>query len=147
MKSKITFSKREKEKERKTEQRRKKEKMQERKANQVKGKSLEQMMAYLDENGNISSTPPDPRKKIVIDAKDIPIGVSRHVEQEQGLHEGRVDYFNESKGFGFIIDKQGDKVFFHVNQLTEAIRENDRVSFETQRGPRGWTAVGVKKIQ
>lgn len=147
MKSKITFNKREKEKQRRTEQLRKKEKMQERKSNQVKGKSLEQMMAYLDENGNISSTPPDPRKKIVIDAKDIPIGVAKYVEQEQGLHEGRVDYFNESKGFGFILDKQGEKFFFHVNQLMEAVRENDRVSFETQRGPRGWTAVGVKKVQ
>jgi cold shock CspA family protein len=146
LKSKITFNKREKEKQRQTEQRRKKEKMQERKANQVKGKSLEQMMAYLDENGNISSTPPDPRKKIVIDAKDISLGVSRHVAEEQGIQEGRVDYFNESKGFGFIIDKQGEKFFFHVNQLTEAVRENDRVSFEAERGPRGWTAVGVKKL-
>ena len=121
--------------------------MQERKANQVKGKSLDQMMAYLDENGNLSSTPPDPRKKVVIDANDIPIGVPKYVEQEQALLEGRVDHFNESKGYGFIIDKRGEKLFFHVNQLTEAVREHDKVIFEAQRGPKGWTAVGVKKSQ
>lgn len=145
MKSKITFNKREKEKQRQTEQLRKKEKMQHRRANQVKGKSLEQMMAWLDEYGNITSTPPDPRRKLVINANEIPMGMSRHVEQK--LLEGHIDYFNESKGFGFIINKQGEKFFFHVSQFTEVVRENDKVRFEAQRGPKGWTAVGVKKIQ
>lgn len=146
-KSKITFNKKEKEKQRQKNKLEKKEKMEERRANQVKGKSLEQMMAYIDENGNISSTPPDPRKKINIQAEDIPIGVPKYVEEEQVAREGRVDYFNESKGFGFILDKRGEKFFFHVNQLTEAVRENDRVTFEAERGPRGWTAVAIKKLQ
>ena len=69
------------------------------------------------------------------------------MEQEQVAREGRVDYFNESKGFGFILDKRGEKFFFHVNQLTEAVRENDRVTFEAERGPRGWTAVAIKRLQ
>jgi len=146
-KSKITFNKREKEKQRQKEKQEKKEKMEERRANQVKGKSLEQMMAYIDENGNITSTPPDPRKKITIHAHDIPVGVPKYVQQDQAPLQGRVDYFNESKGFGFIIDQQGEKYFFHVNQLTEAVRENDKVSFEAERGPKGWTAIGVKKSQ
>jgi cold shock CspA family protein len=146
-KSKITFNKREKERQRQKEKLEKKEKMDERRANQVKGKSLEDMMAYIDENGNISSTPPDPRKKITIEAKDIPLGVPSFAEQEQALREGRIDYFNEPKGFGFIIDKSGEKFFFHVSQLLEPVRENDRVNFETERGPKGWTAVGVKKSQ
>ena len=76
-KSKITFNKKEKEKQRQKNKQEKKEKMDERRANQVKGKSLEQMMAYIDENGNISATPPDPRKKITIQAEDIPIGVPK----------------------------------------------------------------------
>lgn len=61
--SKETFNKREKEKQRQKEKMEKKERMEERKANAVKGKSLDDMLAYIDENGNITSTPPDPKKK------------------------------------------------------------------------------------
>ena len=59
-KSKETFNKKEKEKKRLKKKQEKMEKMQERKANAEKGKSLDEMMAYIDENGNLSSTPPDP---------------------------------------------------------------------------------------
>jgi len=62
-KSKITFNKREKEKQRQQVKQQKREKMEERKANGNKGKSLDDMMAYIDEDGNISSTPPDQKKK------------------------------------------------------------------------------------
>jgi len=145
-KSKQTFNKREKEKQREKERRDKKEKMEERKANQVKGKSLDDMMAYIDEDGNITSTPPDPHKKRTFNAEDIEIGVRRHVEEEgDSLRQGRVDFFNESKGFGFIIDQYGERIFFHINQLTEPVNENDKVTFEVERGPRGWNATGVKK--
>lgn len=61
-KSSETFSKKEKEKKRLKKQRDKVEKMKERKINAQKGKTLEDMMAYIDENGNISSTPPEPQK-------------------------------------------------------------------------------------
>jgi len=56
-KSQETFGKKEKEKKRKKQQQEKREKMEERKANAKKGKSLDEMMAYVDENGNISATP------------------------------------------------------------------------------------------
>jgi hypothetical protein len=58
-KSKETFLKREKEKKRIKQRQEKQEKMEERKANGDKPKSLEDMLAYIDEDGNISSTPPD----------------------------------------------------------------------------------------
>jgi hypothetical protein len=61
-KSGETFGKKEKEKKRAKVKQEKMEKMEERKANVKKGKSLDEMMAYIDENGNISSTPPDPKK-------------------------------------------------------------------------------------
>jgi len=67
-KSKETFGKKEKEKKRLKERQEKHEKMEERKANARKGKSLEDMMAYIDEDGNISSTPPDPKKEKSIQA-------------------------------------------------------------------------------
>jgi hypothetical protein len=73
--SQETFNKKEKEKKRAKQRQDKAEKMEERKANGKKGKSLDDMMAYIDENGNISSTPPDPRKKKIFNSDDVQIGV------------------------------------------------------------------------
>src|SRR5215467_12022555 len=81
-KSKETFGKKEKEKKRLKQRQEKLEKMEERKANAKKGKSLDEMMAYIDENGNLSSTPPDPKKKIVFKQEDMNAGVPRHEEEE-----------------------------------------------------------------
>ena len=71
--SKETFNKREKEKKRLKKQQEKREKMEERKAQKVS--SFEQMLAYVDENGNLSSTPPDPKKrKVLITRKEMSEG-------------------------------------------------------------------------
>lgn len=141
-----TFNKKEKEKKRAKQKQDKKEKMDERKANAQKGKSLDDMMAYLDENGNLSSTPPDPKKKKVFNQEDIQIGVPQHEETEQGPRMGVVSFFNEDKGFGFIRDLQTqESVFFHVNQLEERVKENDKLTFEVEMGPKGASAVNVKK--
>lgn len=145
-KSKETFGKKEKEKKRLKQRQEKREKMEERKANSGK-KSLDDMMAYIDEDGNITSTPPDPKKKKVFNVEDMQIGVPKYqAEEEDPIHTGVVTFFNESKGFGFINDaKTGERVFVHVNQLTEAIYEQDKVSFEVENGPKGLNAVNVKK--
>src|SRR5688500_1032053 len=92
-----TFNKKEKEKKRLKKQQEKKENMQERKASSTKGKSLDQMMAYIDENGNISSTPPDPTKKKKFNTEDIQIGVAKQVpsEQPEGPRKGTITFFNE----------------------------------------------------
>ncbi len=145
-KSKETFNKREKEKQRQKEKREKREKMEERRANQPKGRSLDDMLAYIDEDGNITSTPPDPAKmRKVINAEDIEIGVPKRNDSEDPLKEGKVDYFNGSKGFGFIIQSDGTKVFFHINQTTYPVKEGDLVTFLVERGPKGWNAVDVTK--
>ena len=133
-----TFSKKEREKKKSKKQQDKKEKAEDRKANSGKGKSLEDMMAYIDENGNISSTPPDPSKKKKIAAEDIQISVSKQAElsPEDLIRKGVVSFFNDSKGYGFIKDLQSqESVFVHVNALEEAIKENDKVTFETEQGP------------
>lgn len=147
-KSKETYNKKEKEKKRLKQRQDKQQKMEERKANAAKGKSLEDMLAYIDENGNLSSTPPDPKRKKIFNAEDIPVSVPVYEATEEELvRTGVVSFFNEAKGFGFILDRQsGEKVFVHVNQLTEAIYENDKVSFEIEKGPKGLNAVNVKKI-
>lgn len=145
MKAKGNFNKREKEKQRQKEKQEKREKMEERRASQSKGKSLDDMMAYIDENGNITSTPPDPGKKKVFNIEDIEIGVPKSREVEEVLKEGTVDYFDESKGFGFIIQTTGAKVFFHISQTTYKVQEGDVVNFTVEKGPKGPVAVGVTK--
>jgi cold shock CspA family protein len=147
-KSKESFNKKEKEKKRLKQRQEKREKMEERKANAGKGKSLDDMMAYIDENGNISSTPPDPKKMKVFSAEEIEIGVPKYVEEPADtVHEGVVSYFNEAKGFGFIMDRKlNERLFFHVNQLNERIQENDKVSYEIERGPKGLNAANIRKI-
>jgi cold shock CspA family protein len=147
-KSQETFGKKEKEKKRLKLRQEKQEKMDERKANAKKGKSLDEMMAYIDENGNISSTPPDPKKKKVFNLEDMQIGTLRQEdrEQEDPIRAGVVTFFNDAKGFGFIKDlKSQESVFVHVNQLSERIAENDKVIFEVMMGPKGANAVNVKK--
>lgn len=147
-KSQETFNKKEKEKKRLKKRQDKEEKMEERKANIKKGQSLDDMMAYLDENGNISATPPDPYKKKVFKQEDIQIGIPKQEERgpEELIRKGVVTFFNDTKGFGFIKDQQTqESVFIHVNQLSGPIKENDKVIFEVERGPKGLNAINVKK--
>lgn len=146
-KSQETFSKKEAEKKKLQKRKAKEQRKEERKANAKKGGSLEDMMAYVDEFGNISSTPPDPLKKKAIKAEDIVLGARNNVKAnpEDAFRKGKVTFFNESKGYGFIRDLQSqESVFVHVNALTSPIKENDKVSFEVEHGPKGLSAVRVK---
>ncbi len=61
------------------------------------------------------------------------------------MKEGKVKFFNDTKGFGFIKDDSDDKEYFvHVTGLIDEIRENDEVTFELQEGKKGLNAVNVK---
>ena len=146
-KSGQSFNKKEIEKKKAKARQDKAEKMGERKANAKKGKSLDEMMAYLDENGNLSTTPPDPSKKKEFSQDDIVIGTPKYVPSEEDtIRRGVISFFNDAKGFGFINDLQSqERVFIHINQLTEQVREGDKVTFEVERGPKGLNAVNVKK--
>lgn len=63
------------------------------------------------------------------------------------MQEGVVKFFNEAKGFGFIIPNSGEsEIFVHVSGLVDKIRENDHVSYEVQQGRKGLNAVNVKLI-
>ncbi|SJZ76549.1 Cold shock protein, CspA family [Chitinophaga eiseniae] len=122
------------------------QKMRERKLNNNKGKSLEDMLAYVDENGNISDSPPRENRKAEIDSKDIQIGATPR-PPEDPIRTGIVNFFNTSKGFGFITDdKSKESIFFHINQVSEPIKERDKVSFTRERGTKGYNAVDVKKV-
>ena len=147
--SQETFDKKEKQKKKIKQRQEKAEKMEERRANGKKGKTLDEMMAYIDEDGNFSSTPPDPRKKKIFNSKDMQIGVPKQEAREQGevIRTGVVTFFNDDKGYGFIKDIQTQQsVFIHVNQLSGPIKEHDKVNFEVEMGHKGPNAINVKKV-
>ena len=144
-----TWNKKEREKKKKQDKKEKAERKLERKENSKEGKSFEDMLAYLDENGNLSSKPPDPRKKVNIKLEDIEIGVPKHVPVDPAdlIRKGIVTFFNDAKGYGFIKDQQTqESVFVHINSLTEEIKEQNKVTFEIEMGPKGANAVNVKKV-
>jgi len=109
--------------------------------------SFDDMIAYVDEYGRISSTPPDPTKKIIVEATGIELGATKHdsAQKLDYIRKGVVTFFNDSKGFGFIRDMETKQdVFVHANNLLEIIKENNIVTFEIGKGPKGTTALKVK---
>ena len=63
------------------------------------------------------------------------------------MNKGTVKFFNESKGFGFIVDEESSKEYFvHVTGLVNEIREGDNVEFELQEGKKGLNAVNVSVV-
>ncbi len=65
------------------------------------------------------------------------------------MKTGKVKFFNESKGFGFIIDDESNKeIFVHISEISNGARlnENDSVSYEVKTGQKGLNAVNVSKI-
>jgi cold shock CspA family protein len=149
-KSQQSFNKKEKEKKRLKKRKDKQARKEERRAASAEAAEAgtDSMIAYVDEHGNITDTPPDLSKKKKIDASKIELGVpKRDQEDENTVRKGRVAFFNHSKGYGFIneLDTQ-EKFFVHVNGLIDEIDEGDKVSFELERGLKGMNAIRVKKI-
>jgi len=61
------------------------------------------------------------------------------------MSKGTVKFFNDAKGFGFVIDDETKKEYFvHVSGLIDEIREGDEVEFELKEGKKGLNAVDVK---
>jgi len=146
-KSQETFNKKEKEKLRLKKRQDKQQKQEDRKANSpIVG--LDNMIAYVDEYGQITDTPPNMENKKKISASSIEISIpKRENENVDPIKKGKVEFFNESKGFGFIKELETQEKFFvHVHGLLQPIKEGDNVTFELERGMKGMNAVRVKKI-
>lgn len=62
------------------------------------------------------------------------------------MQEGKVKFFNDSKGFGFITTDSGQDIFVHTSGLIDEVREGDRVRFESERGKKGMNAVNVELL-
>lgn len=146
-----TMGKKEREQKKRKNQKDKAERKKERESNNSKGKGLDDMMAYIDENGNISDTPPDPtRKRKEIDTDSIQLGAAKRepVDPAELIRNGTVSFFNDAKGYGFITDNATrQNIFVHANNLTEVIKDRDKVQFEIENGPKGPVAVKVVKLK
>ena len=113
-----------------------------------KKSSLDDMIAYVDENGNIVDTPPDPTTKTKTKAEDIEVSVPKMDDsmREDPIHRGRLTFFNDSKGYGFIRDAvTQESIFVHINDFQDDdIQEGKMVTFEIEKGQKGPAAVRVK---
>lgn len=116
----------------------------ERKTNNNKGQSLESMYAYVDENGIISTTPPDKKEKRDIRIDNILLG-ARPILSESIAKTGVISFYSD-KGYGFITDdKTHEKIFFHNSDVLHPVKLKDKVSFEKKNTPRGENAINLKK--
>lgn len=141
----MTVDKRENEKKRLAKRAEKQKKREEKKL-APKANSFEDMIAYVDENGVITSTPPTENiKKEEINQEEILVSVPKRAKEEPVIMKGKVDFFNTSKGFGFIKDQaKGERFFFHINNAFSDIGEGDVVTFDLERGLKGLNAINIR---
>ncbi|MCF8228781.1 MAG: cold shock domain-containing protein [Bacteroidales bacterium] len=146
--SQETFNKKEVRKQKEKKRKEKEKKRQARKEEDKKG--MDDMIAYVDEYGNITDTPPDPEEKDEVKAEDITIGAANRntAEDLDPVKKGTVTFFNDAKGFGFIREAESKQdVFVHINNVDGDIKEGMLMSFEVENGPKGPAAVRVKAIK
>lgn len=102
--------------------------------------SFDDMIAYVDASGRILSTPPDEQDS----ANDIVPQIQTPKQEAQEL-KGRVEHMNDEKGYGFIKESGStNKYFFHISNLQQPVKVGDSVSFFTERGKRGMSAVMIR---
>ena len=115
---------------------------------EVQSDSFEDMIAYVDEFGVITDTPPEPKKEEKIELESIEISTPKMEVTEEDDLKGRVGHFNYNRGYGFIKDFSGrNEYFFHISNAPADISEGDRVAFELEQGDRGMNAVNVTIIE
>jgi len=148
--SQETYNKKEVRNKKEKKRKEKEQKRLERRANAKTGTSMDDMIAYVDENGRITSLPPDPLSRAKVKVEDIEISVPRRLAEspETYIRNGVITFFNESKGFGFIRDLGNQKsIFVHTSDMETAMGEGARVTFEIEQGDRGLKAVNVKQVK
>ena len=72
------------------------------------------------------------------------------LEVFSSMPEGRVKWFNEKKGFGFISMEEGDDIFVHYSEIEQdgfkTLTQDQKVTFEIKEGPKGLQAIHVKPL-
>lgn len=139
-----TFAKKEKEKKKAKKKQDKTQKKEDRKTNNNKGKSLEDLIMYVDENGNFSKTPVAASEtKSNSDDNGAPKeGVILNLN---GDFSGTIDFISD-KGFGFIVeDISRSRIYMTLKDTSESVTDNDRVTFQITRTARGNQALNIRK--
>ncbi|AZA58174.1 cold shock domain-containing protein [Chryseobacterium shandongense] len=141
-----SFSKKENFKKKIQKQKEKALKREERKSSNNKGKSLDEMFMYVDANGQLTSTPPDHGEKAEINIDDIQLGAAP-IEAEELRKTGIVTFLSE-KGYGFITeDKTKENIFFHSNNCAEPVKKGNKVSYEKEKSPKGFSAAEIQLVK
>ena len=148
-----TFNKKDREKKKRIKQREKLEKKSMRKANSTKGKSLDEMLVFVDAEGNLTNTPPDELwvRDLNLDIKAEVAATTvkrpKKVQEVRERRKGKLSFFDEKKGYGFIADNEsGQSVFVHKTQCKTPVFQGDTLYFELEKNMKGSFAMNVDKI-
>ena len=147
--SQESFNKKEVRKKKEKKRQDKEKKRLARKDSEKKG-GLDSMIAYVDENGMLTDTPPDPKAKKKTKAEDIEVSIPKQDDTYKAdpIRKGKLTFWNDSKGYGFIRDSESqDSIFVHVNEFQDDIMEGNTVAFEVEKGLKGPAAVRVKLVK
>lgn len=141
-----SFSKKENLKKKIQKQKEKNLRREERKTNNNKGKGFDNMISYVDEYGQLTDTMPDPNAKLEINLEDIQLG-GAPIPEEDPIKTGLVTFLSE-KGYGFITeDHTKENVFFHSTNCPREIKKGNKVSFEKEKSPKGYSAINVQIVK
>lgn len=135
-----SFSKKENLKKKLQKKQEKSQKREERKSNNNKGKSLEDMLVYVDKFGNLTDIPPDQQEAEEERRRELK---NSRQAAENIVYTGVISYFND-KGFGFIKeDKTNDNVFVHSADVNQPLEKGAKVAYKKTVTPKGLKATEV----
>ncbi|WP_300675094.1 cold shock domain-containing protein [Soonwooa sp.] len=141
-----SFSKKENFKKKQQKLKEKAARREERKTENNKGKSLDEMFMYVDEFGQLTSTPPDQREKVEIDLDAIQLGAAP-IEVDETEITGIITFLSD-KGYGFITENGSkENIFFHINNSEEELKKGHKVTYEKEKSPKGFSAVNIKIVK
>lgn len=149
-----TFGKKEREKKKRMKRMEKEEKKQHRKDNNDKGKDFADLLVFVDAEGNLVDTPPEgvqfgnlptpsPERALELEKNKIAAAKARAAK----FYIGEIKTYDESRGFGYIIDQNQQSIFVHRNQCKFDIAKGDKVKFEIDRNEKGKFAFNVVKAE
>lgn len=141
-----SFAKKEKLKKKLQKQKEKALRREERKTDNNKGKSLDDMILYVDENGQLTSVPPSEQQREEIELDDIVLGAAPLIAEDP-IKTGFVNFISD-KGYGFITQNDTkENVFFHQNQVEVELKMGNKVRFEKEKSQKGFAAVNIELIK